>query len=73
MKLIYRALTFDYIPRSVETYGKPRVLNWRFHAPGETYEYTCLPPQPYHKPRVLNWRFHAPGETYEYTSHSAQY
>ncbi|HAJ62762.1 MAG TPA: hypothetical protein DCP31_28960 [Cyanobacteria bacterium UBA8543] len=60
MKLIYRALIFDYTPRSIQTYQKPRALNWRFQPAGEQVE--CLPrPIPtYRKPCAINWRFQPP-------------
>jgi hypothetical protein len=60
MQLIYRGYIFDYTPRTVEAYHKPRALNWRWHSPSEKFEYTPRPMQPYHKPRALNWRFELP-------------
>lgn len=71
MKLIYRrrvsggnflpkscdANIFDFSPRPIQPYVKPRALNWRFHPPGQKFECTPVPIQPYIKPRVINWRF----------------
>lgn len=57
MKLIYRALIFDYTPAAVKPYVKPRALNWRFQPPGQKFECTPCPILPYVKPKAMNWRF----------------
>jgi hypothetical protein len=66
MKLIYRAQIFSYQPAPAQPYRKPRALNWRFQAPGETYgevqtlsETRC--DYLYNPPRALNWRFQMAG------------
>jgi hypothetical protein len=56
MKLIYRGHTYDFVPAEPKPYVKPRVLNWRFRAPGESYR-ESIAVKPYIKPRALNWRF----------------
>lgn len=56
MHLIYRGQIYPYTPTAPEPYVKPRALNWRFQAPGESYETTSVP-QPYVKPRAINWRY----------------
>ncbi len=56
MQLIYRGHVYDYTPSKPQPYIKPRALNWRFHAPGETYG-EKISSQPYLKPRAINWRF----------------
>jgi hypothetical protein len=57
MKLIYRAQTFDYMPRLGLQYQKPYALNWRYQVPGETYGDTPISIRPYEAPRALNWRY----------------
>ncbi|OLP20081.1 hypothetical protein BST81_02255 [Leptolyngbya sp. 'hensonii'] len=57
MQLIYRGQTINYTPATAQPYRKPCALNWRFHAPGETYGDMPLPVAPYQAPRALNWRF----------------
>ena len=57
MQLIYRAQLIEYTPVPVQPYVKPRALNWRFHAPGESYEAPCQATYAYQVPRALNWRF----------------
>ena len=56
MQLIYRAQVIDRPAVSTPSYRKPSALNWRFHAPGETYE-GVLPVQTYRAPQALNWRW----------------
>lgn len=56
MQLIYRATTYNSTLTEPKPYIKPRALNWRFQAPGETYD-ASITPQPYIRPRALNWRF----------------
>jgi hypothetical protein len=56
MQLIYNANIINHTPKPLAAYIKPRALNWRFHAPGETYN-TPTALEAYIKPRALNWRF----------------
>ena len=56
MQLIYRGNTYNYTLLESKLYIKARALNWRFHAPGETYD-SSITPKPYIRPRALNWRF----------------
>ncbi|NEQ28731.1 MAG: hypothetical protein F6K28_59185 [Microcoleus sp. SIO2G3] len=60
MKLIYRAHIYEYTPRPVQPYIKPRAINWRFQPPGETFECAPRPVRPYVKPSAMNWRFELP-------------
>ena len=60
MKLIYRALIIETIPRPAQPYVKPRAINWRFQTSAEKFELTPHPVQPYAKPRAINWRFQPP-------------
>lgn len=58
-KLIYRAQTFDYIPRHVVGYPKnltdcPTVTLIYL---GNTYKRKIPFPKPYQKPRAINWRW----------------
>jgi hypothetical protein len=57
MKLIYRAQSYDYTPRPVPPYRKPRAINWRFQVGCETSEGIPRPVPPYRKARAINWRF----------------
>jgi hypothetical protein len=57
MILIYRAQIFSYQPAPAQPYQKPRALNWRFHAPGQSYGDDTCPVAAYTAPRALNWRF----------------
>ena len=58
MILIYRGEIFKKsTPPSIQPYRKPRALNWRFHAPGETYDNTSISALIYSQPRALNWRY----------------
>ncbi|OKH32725.1 hypothetical protein NIES2119_25195 [[Phormidium ambiguum] IAM M-71] len=56
MQLIYRGHVYDYTPPKLKPYIKPRAINWRFQAPGETYSEN-ISAEPYVKPRAINWRF----------------
>lgn len=56
MKLIYRAQILARPARPVLPYCKPAALNWRFHAPSETYG-NPRPVAEYRCPIALNWRF----------------
>lgn len=62
MKLIYRALILESAPRSIAPYRKPQALNWRFHAPNESYGVPQSSAIPYCYPKVLNWRFRMAAE-----------
>ncbi len=57
MQLIYRAQVIEYTPAPTKPYCKPRALNWRFHAPNQTYADQELAVPIYRKPQALNWRF----------------
>lgn len=63
MQLIYRGEQIEYHPAPAKPYRKPRALNWRYHAPGETYSDIPLPqptlPRHTRQPRALNWRWQA--------------
>ena len=60
MKLIYRAHIYEYTPRPVQPYIKPRAINWRYQPLGERFKYTPRPVQTYIKPRTINWRYQLP-------------
>lgn len=60
MKLIYRAHIYEYTPRPVQPYIKPRAINWRFQPPGKKFKHTPHPIRPYVKPRAINWRYELP-------------
>ncbi|MBW4576205.1 MAG: hypothetical protein KME08_13090 [Aphanothece sp. CMT-3BRIN-NPC111] len=53
MRLIYRCEIFEYTPPCIQSYRKPCALNWRFQAPGETYDSVAI----YSQSRALNWRY----------------
>ncbi len=56
MQLIYRGEMIDYNPPALQPYQKPCALNWRYHAPGETYsEMPAL--RQASAPRAINWRW----------------
>lgn len=56
MKLIYRAQIYEYTPRPIPAYVKPRAINWRFQPAGEKFECTPRPIPAYVKPQAMNWR-----------------
>lgn len=60
VKLIYRGHSLERTLH-VQPYQKPHALNWRYHAPGETYGSA---PRVLHDrtPGVVNWRFRPQGE-----------
>jgi len=59
MQLIYRGETIEVPSYSSPVYQKPRALNWRYQAPGETYgepEMAAVGRAP-RVPRAINWRW----------------
>ncbi|MFB2895421.1 hypothetical protein ACE1CI_21160 [Aerosakkonemataceae cyanobacterium BLCC-F50] len=60
MKLIYRGHIYEYTPRPVGSYIKPRAINWRYQLTGERFKCTPRPIRPYIKPRAINWRYQLP-------------
>ena len=60
VKLIYRGHVLEHTPH-MPLYQKPHALNWRYHAPGETYGNAprLLPER---TTGVVNWRFRPQGE-----------
>ena len=60
MQLIYRGHIYEYTPRPVQSYVKPRALNWRYQPAGENFENTPGSIQPYIQPRAINWRYQYP-------------
>ena len=57
MKFFYNGHTFEYTPRPIPVYVKPRAINWRFQPPGEKFKCTPRPVPEYIKPKAMNWRF----------------
>lgn len=57
MQLIYRGQVTEYVPPQVAPYRKPSALNWRYHAPGETYDEASLPRHATRTPQAINWRW----------------
>lgn len=56
MQLIYRGHVYDYTPATPKPYIKPRAINWRFQASGETYGEN-ITRETYIKPLAINWRY----------------
>ncbi|HEY9608589.1 hypothetical protein [Allocoleopsis sp.] len=60
MKFIYRAYIYEYTPRPIQPYVKPRAINWRYQCLGERFKCTPRPIHHYVKPRAINWRYQLP-------------